>query len=468
MHIPAYLCLFIFSLVISQLSFAQTDNSNDHQFIGPPEPISSNEIQPLPILPKVIAPNVDLKEVSPIPEALPKHPDMTEEDDTDRAQVGITNQEKNEVIEKNKPTTPVLELEATKEHSEDNVQQSLPPPPQTTFELLGAEIPPNTATRLAWTPDVAITGLALPVPVLAINGKHPGETLCLTAAIHGDELNGIEIVRRVVYDIDPEKLHGQIIGIPIVNLQGFQRGSRYLVDRRDLNRFFPGKKGGNLASRIAYSLFNEVVTHCDVLIDLHTGSLRRTNLPQLRANMTNPDVVKFTEDFDDMVVVHSAGSPGMLRKAAEKIGIPALTLEVGESLRLQNEQVESGVRSINSLMDRRKMYSRYFTWGDPQPIYYKSSWIRVEQGGILFSKTKLGATVKKEQVLGIVTDPITNELSEIKSPTSGRIIGMAVNQVVMPGFAAYHIGVEASEQAISENASHEDKELDHMEDDTPE
>jgi predicted deacylase len=461
MRIPVCLFFSILTLVFSYTSFAQTVAIKPDTFIGPPVPSTTEGALLVVTKPKVIAPNVDLKEVSPIPDALPKESETADEltpEETSNKPDAPSNSD-----EVTPPLEPTLAVQP-KQAKADPVK----PKPKNTFELLGAEIPANTSTRLAWTPDVAITGLALPVPVLAINGKYPGDTLCLTAAIHGDELNGIEIVRRVVYDIDPEKLHGQVIGIPIVNLQGFQRGSRYLVDRRDLNRYFPGKKRGNLASRIAYSLFNEVITHCDVLIDLHTGSFRRTNLPQLRANMSNPDVVKFTEDFDDMVVVHSAGSPGMLRKAAEKIGIPSLTLEVGESLRLQNGQVESGVRSINSLMDRRKMYSRYFTWGDPQPIYYKSSWIRVEQGGILFSNTKLGDTVKQGQILGVVTDPITNEESKITSPNTGRIIGMAVNQVVMPGFAAYHVGVEASEEAISVNARNEDKNTDHMEDDTPE
>ncbi len=337
-------------------------------------------------------------------------------------------------------------IESLKGEPEASVEEELP------FSLLGAKVPPNTSTRLAWQPDVAITGLALPVPVLVINGKKPGETLCMTAAIHGDELNGIEVVRRVMYDIDPEKLSGQIIGIPIVNLQGFQRASRYLVDRRDLNRHFPGEKKGSLASRIAYSLFNDVIRNCSILVDLHTGSLRRTNLPQLRADMSDPQVAKFTEYFDEMVVVHGTGSAGMLRTAAQAIGIPAVTLEIGESLRLQEDQVNSGVKSINSLMDRRKMYSRLFSWGDPEPIYYKSSWIRAEQGGILFSDINLGDKVEKGQVLGVVTDPITNAESKIKAPYAGRVIGMAVNQVVMPGFAAYHLGAEATERDVSEAA----------------
>ena len=316
------------------------------------------------------------------------------------------------------------------------------------FVILGSEVTPGTATRLAWSPGVGISGLELPTPVLVINGKHRGKTLCLTAAIHGDELNGIEIVRRVMYDIDPKKLHGKIIGVPIVNLQGFQRASRYLPDSRDLNRFFPGDPEGSSASRIAYSLFTEIIQHCDALIDLHTGSFRRTNLPQLRANMLDPDVTKFSEGFDDIAVVHSEGNPGMLRVAALQHGIVAVTLEVGESLRLQESEVKSGVKGINALLEREEMYSRLFTWGDPEPVYYKSHWVRATRGGILLSRVELGDTVDKGDILGNITDPITNEVAKLRASHDGRVIGMAVNQVVMPGFAAYHIGIRASEETV--------------------
>jgi predicted deacylase len=140
----------------------------------------------------------------------------------------------------------------------------------------------------------------------------------------------------------------------------------------------------------------------------------------------------------------------MLRYAAVEHGIPAVTLEAGESLRIQEEQIDSGVNSINRLLEREGMYSRLFTWGEPEPIFYKSSWIRAERGGILFSKKKLGAMISADEVLGTVTDPITNETSTILSPMEGRIIGMAVDQFVMPGFASYHIGIEASEDVLAE------------------
>ena len=302
---------------------------------------------------------------------------------------------------------------------------------------------PGTSTRLAWSPGIQIAGLSQPTPVLVVNGTDPGPVLCLTAAVHGDELNGIEIVRRVMYDLEPNKLSGTVVGIPIVNVQGFQQGSRYLADRRDLNRYFPGDPAGSLAGRIAHSLFEQVISHCDMLVDIHTGSLKRTNLPQMRADMNNPAVAEFTRGFDGMAIVHSSGGPGMLRSAAVSSGIVSVTMEAGESLRIQEDQIDAGVNSINSLMEKQKMLERFFVWGDPEPVYYDSHWLRANHGGILFSDVKLGATVVEGEVLGIVADPITNEQHPIRADSDGRVIGMAVDQVVMAGFAAYHIGLKA-------------------------
>ncbi|MCK7544385.1 succinylglutamate desuccinylase/aspartoacylase family protein [Marinobacter bryozoorum] len=311
------------------------------------------------------------------------------------------------------------------------------------FPLLSGEVLPGTTARLAWSPGIQIAGLSQPTPVLVVNGDKPGPVLCMTGAVHGDELNGIEIIRRVIYELDPEALSGTVVGIPIVNLQGFQQGSRYLADRRDLNRYFPGSEDGSLAHRIAHSLFEQVILNCDMLVDIHTGSLKRTNLPQLRADMDNPDVVELSKGFDSMVVVHSSGGSGMLRKAATEAGIPAVTMEVGESMRIQEAHIDAGVNSLISLMEKQGMTARLFQWGAPEPVYYQSHWIRANQGGILFSDVKLGAYVTEGTVLGTVSDPITNEQSDIRADADGRIIGMAVDQVVMAGFAAYHLGSRA-------------------------
>lgn len=311
--------------------------------------------------------------------------------------------------------------------------------------LLGAEVAAGTSQRLSWTATELFEGVPVSTPVLVVNGEKPGPTLCLTAAIHGDELNGIEMVRRVLHDIAPDKLSGAIIGVPIVNVQGFRRGSRYLPDRRDLNRYFPGNPNGSAAARIAHSFFDNVVAKCDALIDLHTGSFERANLPQIRADLRDPDVVTLTQGFGATVILHSTPGAGTLRHAATQAGIPTVTLEAGGPLQLELAEVKHGVKGIETLIASLGMISRRSLWGDPEPVYYRSTWVRADSGGILFSDVSLGTTVRKGDLLGTITDPMSNVRVELHAPYSGRIIGMARNQVVMPGFAAFHVGIQTDD-----------------------
>ncbi|MEO1204482.1 MAG: succinylglutamate desuccinylase/aspartoacylase family protein, partial [Pseudomonadota bacterium] len=313
------------------------------------------------------------------------------------------------------------------------------------LELLGAEVLPGTSQRLSWAATELFEGVPVSTPVLVVNGAMPGPTLCLTAAVHGDELNGIEMVRRVMHDIDPDNLAGALIGVPIVNVQGFRRGSRYLPDRRDLNRYFPGNPNGSAAARIAYSFFTNVIERCDALIDLHTGSFERANLPQIRADLRNPDVVTLTLGFGSTVILHSKPGVGTLRHAATQAGIPTVTLEAGGPLQLELSEVRDGVKGIESLLTALRMIKRVRFWGAPEPVYYRSSWVRADSGGILLSDVSLGSTVREGDLLGTITDPMSNARVELRSPYSGRIIGMARNQVVMPGFAAFHVGIQTAE-----------------------
>ena len=320
--------------------------------------------------------------------------------------------------------------------------------PNTTRRIMDVDIPPATATRLIWKPSHSSSGMAVDTPVLVVNGASDGPTLCITAAIHGDELNGIEMVRRVMYDIDPHKLHGMIIGVPIVNLLGFSRNSRYLPDRRDLNRYFPGNPRGSVASRIADGFFTEVVRECNTLVDLHTGSFYRTNIPQLRADLGNPKVAEFVELFGDIPVLNSRGNKRSLRAAAVRAGIPTVTLEAGEPMRLQRDMVEVGVKTINTLLAKSGMYSKLGIWDKPKPAFYDSAWVRSNSSGILLSRMELGDEVKKGDILGAVNNPISNEQIDIISPYKGRILGMALDQFVMPGFAVYHIGIHSAKETL--------------------
>jgi predicted deacylase len=318
------------------------------------------------------------------------------------------------------------------------------------FVLLGQSMRPGTAHRLMWSASKIFEGMSSETPVLVVHGRSTGPVLCLTAAVHGDELNGIEMVRRVLHDLSPEALKGTVIGIPIVNIHGFRRGSRYLPDRRDLNRFFPGTPGGSSAARIAHSLFENIVRRCTALVDLHTGSFYRSNLPQVRADLTQPAVRVLAHGFGGMLVLNSEAAPGTLRRAATDAGIPAVILEAGEPLRMQPKQVEQGVAGLNRLLGSLGMKGKFQLLAQPEPVYFFSRWVRSDHGGVLFSVVRLGQQIRSGDILGTVTDPITNEQNLIYAPVDGRVIGMAVNQVVMPGFAAFHLGMETDAAAAAE------------------
>jgi hypothetical protein len=319
--------------------------------------------------------------------------------------------------------------------------------------LLGGEVPVGARGELRWRVSESFDGTAVSTPVIVVNGAKPGPRLCLTAAVHGDELNGVEVVRRVLNDTDPQELAGALIAVPVVNLLGFSRGSRYLPDRRDLNRFFPGSDVGSAASRIAASLFREIIVHCTALVDFHTGSFDRSNLPQVRGDLRNPLVLEFTRGFGATPVLHSPGSRGMLRLAASFRGIPAVTFEVGAPLRLEPEKIDFAVQAIKALMHHLEMTRSFRMFAEPQATFYESKWVRVDHGGMLFSTVALGDRVRVGQRLGKVVDPLANEEHELVSPFRGRVIGLALNQVVLPGFAAFHIGIETSEEQAVEEAS---------------
>ncbi len=199
----------------------------------------------------------------------------------------------------------------------------------TPLSLLGQSVKPGTRAELRWASGQSFDGTVVTTPVIVVHGSTVGPRICLTAAVHGDELNGIEIIRRLMNELDPVEMSGTVIGVPIVNFLGYARGSRYLPDRRDLNRYFPGSTTGSAASRIAHSFFNEVAVNCQALVDFHTGSFDRKNLPQVRGDLRIPAVLEFSRGFGATAVLHSPGARGMLRRAAVEAGIPAITFEVG-------------------------------------------------------------------------------------------------------------------------------------------
>ncbi len=328
--------------------------------------------------------------------------------------------------------------------------------------ILGSEVQPGDKRELELRISESFAGHSEDTPVLVIRGVTPGPTVCLVAGVHGDELNGIEIVRSIFESTTPRALSGTLIGLPVANLLGLRRSSRYLPDRRDLNRYFPGHPSGSSASRIASALFNEVVSHCDTLVDYHTGSFRRTNFAQVRGDLRDAGVLRIAKGFGVGLILHSNGRPGTLRSAAQTAGIDAVTYEAGEPLRFQPVEIERGVRGTQNLLAALEMLGAGVAKRQAVSVYYRSRWVRVDDGGVFLTQRKLGERVAAGDELGTVTDPVTHERSRVVSPLRGRILGMAFPQVVLPGFAAFNLGVEeaSAPEAKAGDAGSQPDELD--------
>jgi predicted deacylase len=319
------------------------------------------------------------------------------------------------------------------------------PPSEDAVEILGEFVEPGTVARLVLRSSESFAGATLETPVVVVHGKELGETLCIIAGVHGDEVNGVEVVRRILLQLDVDELKGTVIAVPIANPSAFLRGSRYLLDRRDLNRYFPGHPSGSSASRIAHNLFEKVIRKCDALIDLHTGSFKRTNFSQLRANLSHEKTVELAAAYGAGVVVNSMGRVGTLRRSVTEIDIPAITVEAGAPALFEESHVEAALDGVAHLLSARGMLLGP-QMAAPRPdtmAYLRTRWIRADQGGILVSRIGLGDVVESGQILGTISDPLSEEVVSVVSPIEGRVIGMALDQLVMPGFAAYHIGFES-------------------------
>ena len=230
----------------------------------------------------------------------------------------------------------------------------------------------------------------LSLPVTVIHGCEPGPRLWLSAAIHGDELNGVEIIRRVLEQVKPKTLKGAIIAVPIVNVFGFIEQSRYLPDRRDLNRSFPGSKRGSLASRLAHLFIQEIVSHSTHGIDFHTASNHRMNLPQIRANLDRPETLACASAFGAPVLLHSAVRDGSLRQAVAKRGIPVLLYEAGEALRFNEDAIQMGVQGTLQVMMHLGMVTGASTPPAQSQLFRESKWVRASHSGIFRRVVELG------------------------------------------------------------------------------
>jgi len=312
--------------------------------------------------------------------------------------------------------------------------------PSNPFVIGGVEIKKGTNIRLNLElPNLYHVPAQLPLRV--IRGKKDGPVVFISAAIHGDELNGIEIIRRFQKLTVLKKLRGTLILVPMVNIYGVINLSRYLPDRRDLNRSFPGSAKGSLAGRVAKVFFDEVVKKCDLGIDLHTASIHKSNLPQVRTNIDNEFTFNLAKAFEAPVVLHSQLRDGSLRAVAQEKGIPILLYEAGEALRFDEGSIRIGVKGLVNVLRANNMLPKGSAKKHKRtPIVAKSSkWIRAIESGMLRTVRGLGETVSKGEIIAYIDEPLDDSIYEIIAPFDGIIIGKSEIPLVQEGDAVFHI-----------------------------
>jgi predicted deacylase len=278
------------------------------------------------------------------------------------------------------------------------------------------------------------------LPVTIVRGRKPGPTLFVTGAVHGDEINGVAVVRRLLDALEPDSLRGTLIGVPVVNQFGFASQERYTPDRRDLNRFFPGDMEGSMASRIAARLFKEVVMISDAGIDLHTAAQGQSNLCHVRGNVDDPVIRDMMRSFGTPIALHGEGPRGSLRRAATDAGVPTIIFEAGEPSRFQHHAVEIGFNGVLRVMRSLGMTTKRTTPSDLQIIVRKSEWLRTDHGGLLDLDVEPGDLVRARQRVATIHDPFGQHVDEVSVPHGGVVISTATVPLCHPGYAIVHVG----------------------------
>lgn len=326
-------------------------------------------------------------------------------------------------------------------------------PARAAFEIGGHHIPAGTRRTVDLPVSLLSDHTPVSMSVHVIHGKADGPTVFISAGIHGDEVIGVEIVRRLLRAPNLKSVRGTLIVIPIVNAFGFINHSRYLPDRRDLNRMFPGTLGGSLASRLAHLFLNEIVMRSDLGIDLHSAAVHRTNLPQIRISPDNAYIAKLAEVFGAPVILQSPLREGSLREAAKEIGKDVLLYEAGEGLRFDEMSVRAGVAGILRVLRHVGMLpAKGIAKPKAAPQYcFSSKWLRAPAGGLLRTFRADGDVVAKGDVMGIVADPFGEKEEDILAPFNGIVVGRAVLPIVNEGDAVFHLA-RVKSMSVAEDA----------------
>jgi hypothetical protein len=309
------------------------------------------------------------------------------------------------------------------------------------FEINQQTINPGSSALIRIALPELHSDTSVHMPVYVFHGRKDGPVVFISAAIHGDEINGVEVSRRILSLPTIKRLKGTLLVVPTVNVFGFDSHSRYLPDRRDLNRFFPGHEAGSLAGRLANIFMSEIVSRCDLGIDLHTAAIHRDNLPQIRADLNDPQLNRLARVFNAPVLLHSAAPEGSLRRAAASELVPVMVYEAGEALRFDEVSIRVAVRGILNVLRELGMLVRgKGTKVKPSVLLRSSHWVRAPMSGILRAQVKLGDMVSKGDVLGFISEPAAQKDQIVEASSSGIIIGRTNIPLIYEGEALFHIG----------------------------
>jgi uncharacterized protein len=332
-----------------------------------------------------------------------------------------------------------------------------------TFRVGGVTVSAGTRAAI----DLPITDLStrtpITMPVVVVHGRKDGPRLFVCAALHGDEINGVEIIRRLLRLSALRRLRGTLVAVPVVNVLGFLNQSRYLPDRRDLNRSFPGSARGSLASRLARLFLDEIVDQSTHGIDLHTGASHRDNFPQIRGNLDDPEAGRMGRAFGVPVVINTGFREGSLREAAAERGVPVIVYEAGEALRFHEPSVRAGVKGTVRVMRELGMLpAKRQPRTERQPLIIRSSkWVRAPRSGLLRSVSPLGKQVRKDEVLGIIADPFGQNEVEVLASTDGIVIGKTNLPLVHEGEGLFHVARHEGRQVVARWLDEFDPETDY-------
>ena len=309
-----------------------------------------------------------------------------------------------------------------------------------TIEIGDAVVGPGKRANVSLPVADLYTSTSLHMPVKVICGRKAGPVLFVSAAVHGDELNGVEVIRRLLRLKALRSIRGTLLAVPIVNVHGFLDQSRYLPDRRDLNRSFPGSAKGSIASRLAHLFINEIMSKADYGIDLHTGAINRSNLPQIRANLDDAETLEIAMAFGAPVVINSNIRDGSLRACASERGMSMLIYEAGEALRFDETCIRAGLRGILNVMRHIGMLPKKKTSKHVTPVVARSTqWVRAGTSGIVNAKARLGSTISKGQRLATISSPLGDEQEDVIAPFDGIVIGRSNLPLAHEGDALFNL-----------------------------